>query len=222
MKLFTSSLCAGLLLSSAVGISALIGSATWEFMALSAFSVVPLSLIAGIVSLIIASIAGWTAQALDRRRRLPRWIGPRFILSIAAFGSLAIISQAVHAATPRQRYEQMVGVAGDHASGIQVAGFDSFLARRWLLSFQFPPDQIPAMVTRWELKEVDPISLRDRLRSDAALGASDSPLIRDAPGSEGIRCYEWHRGGAAGSGEWITLVSRDADQKVWFYRGYQN
>jgi NADH:ubiquinone oxidoreductase subunit 6 (subunit J) len=210
------------LLVLALGISALLASATWEFMALGAAFVIPATLIVGIVTMGLAAVLGAVARLMERRQRWPRRLSPRLILSVALLASLAMIAWGGYSATPRQRYKQMVAAAGEHASEIDVAGFDSLLAQRWLLGFKIPPEQIPAIVSRWNLKEVDPIALGERLRSDVMLGSSKSPLVQEAPDPKGTRCFVSDDSGAAGSSRWITFVFREADRRAWFYRGYQN
>jgi NADH:ubiquinone oxidoreductase subunit 6 (subunit J) len=221
-SLFPAFLLAGVLWVLALGLSALLASATWEFMTLGAAFVIPVTFVAGIVIMGIALVLGMIARFMERRNRWPRRLSPRLILSVALLASLALISWGCYSATPRQRYDRMVAAAGEHASEIDVAGFDSFLAQRWLLGFKIPPEQVPAIVSRWNLKEIDPIALGERLRSDVMLGSSKSPLVQEAPDPKGTRCFVSNDSGPAGSSRWITFVFREADRRAWFYRGYQN
>ncbi len=162
----------------------------------------------------------WVAALLNRRNLLPKWVGARSIVVAGLLGMLALIVHAFFSITSKARYAQLVGVADEHASGIRVTGFNSFLARRWFLEFRIAPEHAGRIVSELGLEEVGPIDLQSRLKGDA-LWKSTSPAVLDAPGRDGTRCYRKVYSGDEPA-EWITFVFRESDQRAWFYSGYQN
>lgn len=209
----------GTLVFLALAIGIFVNFSTREFVGLAfSFELMICAVLAAFVG-VATALAVLAVWFLVSRGWWPYRLGPRAIgfSGLAVF--VAILATQLYAATPRQRYRSLVGVAAEQASEIEVSGFNSFLASRWLLSFKLAPEHVPAIVSRWGLKEIPPIPLRDRLRSDllAASGAA-----QNAPGAEGTRCFVSTTETGDSSVSWITLVVRESDSRVWFFEGHQN
>jgi hypothetical protein len=200
--------------------SASIRSATREFAVIGLsngliFGSFP-GLLAVAAAFIVFIVTSWVLE-------LTRWPGrvkeaALFAPSVAFF--LAVVLWAVASARPPARFRQLVidpmppGVLVEHA-----AGFNAFLASRWVLQFRGDTNALAQIVQRQGLNPYEPFDFRAMLQRDAYL--QQLPWLTQIPGSPSLRIFK-RRTPQGAAVDAVYLVHDPATARAWFYRMRQN
>jgi len=174
---------------------------------------------AAVLVFAFAVVVSFIAEWLHRRGRWPKWLGRRAIL-IAGVALLGLgIGSGVYESIPRVRLVNRVPAAKGLVSEVQVAGFNSFLAGRWLYSFRVTPADAERIAASLELQEDPKVDLRSSLGRDAVL--SENPLPGDMVVPEGTRGYRRYAEDGQRA-DWVTMAVSEEHQRAWLYMGFQN
>lgn len=177
---------------------------------LGAFFVIPVT---GIAILVVIG--------LNRVRWLPHWINTRVSSRLGICLILLGLVSGIYESRPSVRLTNLLGSEADSVSKIQVTGFNQFLARRWLISFNASMQQITSIASSLELEENTDFDLRASITKDPFFSKSSNAVVDEIP-STGIlhRFARTKRNDQAN--HWIHLLYSESLQKAWIYRGYQN
>ncbi|MEK7951387.1 hypothetical protein [Luteolibacter soli] len=195
---------------------------TPEFRGISAPWIALMAGVIAVVLLTFAIVASSVASFLQRRGYWPRLLSGKAILISGAVLLALGIGTGVYDGIPQVRLKRVVPAAEGIVSDVQVAGFDSFLARRWLLSFHVTSADAERIASSLGLQEDKEVDLRRSLGKDPFF--SNRGLGGDMVVPEGTRGYfrRFIDGPEDQSVEWITMAVSEEQQRAWLYVGYQN
>ena len=212
---------AGCMLLLAIFAAICLAGSTSEFWAYGVLLSLLITCPLAVIVLPVAAVLGFATAQLHKRGYVPRWINRKSItacgLGFIVFGLGAGIYQSL----PAVRFKQFVPRGDYQVSDVEVTGFDSFLARRWLVSFRVPEAQVAGIAADLGLEECTDVDLRTSLRKDPHFAAKAPVVIERAPGAGEARAFKRvdHPGQAV---EWMTLVYSAAAGRAWLFSGYQN
>jgi hypothetical protein len=166
-------------------------------------------------------ILGLIVSWFNKRDRLPSFLNTRFILATGAVLLMWGVIAGLLGSTAKSLYSELIGIPDVRVSEVRVAGFNSFLAQRWLFSFRIAGPDAALIAKSLGLRNDDSIDLSKSLDRDIFFSKSNSSVRQEVPGSKGLRSYFRSDTQGQGSG-WITLVVDEANQRAWLYKGFQN
>lgn len=142
------------------------------------------------------------------------------LLSPWVLAAVLWLTYAVLSASPRSRFESVVvGPIPASVRDIRAAGFNSFLASRWLVRFTVEPQDLQGIVARCELTETEPFDFAAVVQRDGNLRRVDwASHIPETSDGRFFSRREEH-GDAVSM---ILLVYDKATSQAWFLRSYQN
>jgi hypothetical protein len=212
------------------GVSTLLGtlllataiSGTVEFLSLATIS----AIILGILPAMFTGAVAWVLVAVlledaFRLLSLPvsqhRRVGQCCVL----FPLFVAVIFSINLMRPRHRLKAVLGTdVPPSAENIRVAGFSSFLARRWYSSFTISSNELPALVAHLDLipsTNLDPIPvlIADRTFAPNALASGVIPPWK--------ACARWVKSKQNGQRQsWSWLAVDETGTNAFFTRGYQN
>ncbi len=213
----------------ATGVLALIGvflyawqtQATREFGGIGFVWSIFMTVAAAVVVIPICIILGLIMSWSNKRGRLPSFLNPRSVLATGVVLLMWGVVAGILGGTAKSHYSELIGIPDVRVSDVRVAGFNSFLAQRWLFSFRIAGPDAALIATSLGLRNDDAIDLRKSLDRDMFFSKSTSSIREGIPNSEGLKSY--YRNDMHGqSSEWITLAVDEANQQAWLYKGFQN
>jgi len=176
----------------------------------------PLVFITVIVVSLVFVVTGWLIAKRNLSTKTQRLILLSPWLLVAAFW---IISAAV-AATPRGRFASTVTrPVPSTVQDIKAAGLNSFLARRWLLSFTIDAAQVGDIVARHSLARTNYYDFQAMVDRDGFCKG-----IRWARNiGLGTNALFYSRFDTAGvPSRWVCFMVDTNSSRAWFMTGYQN
>lgn len=194
---------------------------TREFWGLSAFWSFLVTCAVAVFVLPVVAVIAFVIKLLQNKGQVPRWINDK---SVTAFGVGIIffgICSGLYRSIPAVRFCDIVDHGEYEVSEVDVIGFNSFLARRWLVSFRVSEHEAEAIAAALELEECSGIDLRESLRKDLFFSSRVPAAVERVPRGRKSRSFtQTEQHGQAE--EWVTFVYSDADERAWLYLGYQN
>lgn len=110
---------------------------------------------------------------------------------------------------------QKAGIEGCKLMDLSVSGFDSFLARRWLFSFEIAPVDASEIVSRLNLDKSTSSSFPEILKNDIFLRK-----LQLMPSNESKVYSRSEKISQAGSS--IVFAFDEPSRRGWILVGYQN
>ena len=158
---------------------------------------------------------------LNRIGWLPTWVNVKASKKLGLCLVLLSLLSGLYYSRPSIRFEHLIETDGPPVSEIKAKGFNSFLARRWLISFKASETQVRSIAANLELQEEGDIDLRKSLERDIFFSKLASELFERIPSTGFSHSYAQSDQDNE-TKHWIYLVYSDALQKAWLYLGYQN
>jgi hypothetical protein len=117
--------------------------------------------------------------------------------------------------------ERATGGVDIRANAIEVAGFNSFIASRWLYTFEATEEDVVSIASSLKLEPSDEINLKESLGRDMFFSERAYPMKPNVPGKNVSLAYGRTEkcGQAVG---WTTLVYSASSSRAWMYTGFQN
>ena len=166
-------------------------------------------------------LVAWVVSVSQRRRRLPRWITRKAFVASGMTIMIAAVLLGLVGARAEARLAKVTGGTGARFADVQVMGFNSFLASRWLYSFEATEEDVVSIASSLRLETFEGIDLKASLERDVFFSSRPLPIADHVPGEEASLAYassEEH----GQSVEWTTLVYSDSAKRAWLFKGFQN
>ncbi len=178
-------------------------------MGLSFFLALPTIILAVLLSL------------LRKKLRLPQWVCGRLFMGLGACAVVVALLLGLLHSRPKDRLMRLTSGAAADAGNVQVAGFNAFLAHRWLYAFDATEAGIATMVSELGLGHHEGYDLRSSLERDTLLLEGDPALMENVPNGHSTQTYSKMLLSDQAS-SWMVLVYSDKTKRAWLFAGYQN
>ncbi len=194
-------------------------SSTAEFWDIGAYGFfflgIPLVLVTVLIASAVFLVIGW----LIERRNLSSKSQRLLLLSPWILATAFWIASAGITAMPRSRFGATIGrPVPTSVQNIKAAGLNSFLARRWLLSFTLDPAQAGAIVSKHSLAQTNYFDFQAMVDQDAFF--KRIPWAHNVgPNSNSLFYSRFETGMPS---RWICFIVNTNSSRAWFMTGYQN
>lgn len=162
-----------------------------------------------------AAVLGMILVRLHRCNRLPRWLGPWSLITMGLAGLLLGWIHGVREGAPGALLHRKTGIDGRALTNLNVSGFDSFLARRWLFSFEITSADASKLVSRLNL-ELLPTSDPSKILTEDLFLRRLTTVI---PKAAKVYASREMRGQAVSS---VHFAMDEQGQRGWILVSYQN